>query len=132
MASGQKITAQFNTKTDLLSSGSTQNGKEVLSPLLWVIISHSYCSLLATLPVVNIKTVLCCSQDTCSQYTHTGHHCECSLALSCPGWQHILLKNVYISHCINAAYRCCSQMFKLPMPCALTKPHTVADAGFWT
>ena len=65
---------------------------------------------------------------------------ECGLALSCWNKQGRPWKR----HCLDGSM-CCSktcmyisalmvpsQMCKFPMPLALTQPHTITDAGFWT
>ena len=65
---------------------------------------------------------------------------ECGLALSCwnkqgcPWRRRCLDSSICCSKtCMYlSAFMVPSQMCKLPMPWALTHPHTITDAGFWT
>lgn len=65
---------------------------------------------------------------------------ECGLALSCWNNQGRPWTRRYLDGSICCSTTCMylsalmvpSQMCKLPMPWALTHPHTITDAGFWT
>ncbi len=127
-----------------------------------VILSHSSCKQVLRWATVRVFVVaFCASKCATHSLLETGRDCkagqsstrtrflnsqdfvmcaECGFALSCWNmhgrpWKRCLLEGSILCSKISmyfSALMVPSQKCKLPLPRALTQPHTMTDPGFWT